>query len=148
MDLERSEWAAVNIIGVDRRLVVTAVALLSLACSDRADQPTSATVVVEASASAAQPLILTVSTSFDVLSTGEFVYNNLDSITITGGYTELYALNSEGRFTAKLLNDHGTEESVRLEVLIDEVGKYDRTAVLGQGGFLQYVYRFDFIVGL
>jgi hypothetical protein len=93
-----------------------------------------------------QPLILLVSTSFDILSTGDFLYNNLDSITITGDYTELYALNPEARFTAKLLNDQGTEESVRLGILIDDVPKYDRTAVLGQGGFLQYVYRFDFVV--
>jgi len=145
-DLDGSEQMAVNILGVDRRVVALAVALLSVGCSDGDNPPTSATVLIEASASVSQPLMLLVSTSFDILSTGDFLYNNLDSITITGDYTELYVLNPEARFTAKLLNDQGTEESVRLGILIDDVPKYDRTAVLGQGGFLQYVYRFDFVV--
>jgi len=146
VDIERRERTAVKILGLDRRLVVMALVFLTLGCANEDSPPTSATVMVTASASTAQPLILIVSTSFDVLSTGEFLYNNVDSITITGDYTELYSLNSEGRFSAKLLNDYGTEESVRLEVLIDDTGKYDRTAVLGQGGFLQYVYRFEFLV--
>ena len=87
--------------------------------------------------------MLTVSSSFDVVTGGEVVYNSLDSITITGNYNEQFALNSERRFTATLLNEHTTEEGVRLSVLIDQGTEYDQTAVLGQGGFLQFVYRFQ-----
>ncbi len=120
---------------------MTAVALLLVGCVD--EPLLTATVIIEASASAEEPLILTVSTSFDVTPSGEVVYSSSDSITITGNYNEQFALNSEARFTAKLLNEHSTEESVRLSVLIDGGTEYDEIVVLGQGGFLQYVYRFS-----
>ena len=147
VNLERSEQIAVNLPGVDRRLLMTAVALLLVGCTNAEGPPVSATVIIEASASAEEPLILTVSTSFDVVTSGEIVYTNLDSITITGNYNEQFALNSEARFTAKLLNEHSTEEPVRLSVLIDGGTEYDEIVVLGQGGFLQYVYRFQALVG-
>ena len=119
-----------------------AVALLTVGCTGGDGPPVTATVIIEASASAAQPLLLTVSTSFDILDTGEFDYNTLDSITITGDHTELYALKSDARIVAKLLNEQGTEESARLSVLLDGRTRYDQTAVLSQDGFMQYVYRF------
>lgn len=122
---------------------MTAVALLLVGCTNAEGPPVSATVIIEASASAEEPLILTVSTSFDVTPSGEVVYSSSDSITITGNYNEQFALNSEARFTTKLLNEYGTEESVRISVLIDGRRLYDEMAVLGQGGFLQYVYRFS-----
>ena len=136
-----------NIPGVDLRLLMVAAALVSAGCTNAQEPPASATVIVEASASLEAPLILSVSTSFDVAIGGEIVYNNLDEITITGNYNEQFALNSEARFTAQLLNEHGTEESVRLSVLIDDGKEYDERVVLGQGGFLQYVYRFQASLG-
>ena len=131
-----------NIHGVERRLVAIAVALLAVGCTDGNDPPLTATVIVEASASAAQPLLLTVSTSFDILDTGEFAYKTLESITITEDYTEVFALNSERRIVTKLLNEQGTEELARLVVLIDGRGRYDQTSVLSQDKFLQYLYTF------
>ncbi len=131
-----------NIHGVERRLVAIAVALLAVGCTEGNDPPLTATVIVEASASAAQPLLLTVSTSFDILDTGEFAYKTLESITITEDYTEVFALNSERRIVTKLLNEQGTEELARLVVLIDGRGRYDQTSVLSQDKFLQYLYTF------
>ncbi len=136
------EQFGVNIPGA-RSLLTAAAALLWVGCTENEDLPVSATVIIEASASVEMPLLLTVSTRFEVPTTGELIYNNIDSITITGNYNDQFALNSEARFTAKLLNEHGTEEGVRLSVLIDAGREYDETVVLGQGGFLQYVYRFQ-----
>ncbi len=112
------------------------------ACSDNQDPPTSATVIVEASPG--QPLLLIVSTRFEVVASGEIVYTNQDTIEVTENYTEKFALNSEARFTAILKNDVESEEEVRLAVFIDEGLEYDERATLGQNGFLQYVYRFQF----
>jgi hypothetical protein len=92
------------------------------ACADEEGAPQAATVIVEADS--AEPLLLIVSTRFEVISSGEVVFQDIDTIPITGNHSE-------------------TLEGARLSVLIDGGLEYDETALLGQGGFLQYVYRFQ-----
>ena len=107
----------------------------------REGAPQAATVIVEADS--AEPLLLIVSTRFEVISSGEVVFQDIDTIPITGNHSETFQLNSAARFTAILKNDYETVEGARLSVLIDGGLEYDETALLGQGGFLQYVYRFQ-----
>ncbi len=124
--------------------LVTVAVLFFSACTEADGPPASATVVVEASASEETPLELTVSTRFDVDAEGVITYRNADTIAITGNYNERFSLNAEARFVAKLLNTHETEAQVRLSVLIDDNRRdYDESIVLGQGGFLAYLYRFQ-----
>lgn len=115
--------------------------MAAASCTESADTPQSATVIIEASAT--DPLLLIVSTRFEVISGGEVVFENIDTIPITGNHNETFQLNSAARFTAILKNDHENVEGARLSVLIDDSLEYDETASLGQGGFLQYVYRFQ-----
>ncbi len=125
---------------IRRFLLLPVLALLAAACTSEENPPETATVIVEANAE--NPLLLIVSTRFEVVNTGDLVYNNIDTIPLTGNYNETYQLNSEARFTAILKNDYETVEGVRLSVLLDDRLEYDEIASLGKGGFLQYVYRF------
>lgn len=124
------------------RLFVVPLAVVAFAaCADEEPRPQAATVIVEASP--ANPLLLIVSTRFEVISGGQIVYTNIDSIPVTGNYTETFQMNSEARFSAILKNDFEDVEIARLSVLLDESVEYDESAQLGQGGFLQYIYRFQ-----
>jgi len=122
--------------------MVAALTALALGCTDEANPPQSATVIVEASAT--QGLLLIVSTRFDVLTGGQVVYTNVDTVRVTGNFTETYALNSEARLSATLLNETEAIEDVRLSVLIDNNVQYDEAATMGMGGFLQFLYRFQY----
>ncbi|MDA0311900.1 MAG: hypothetical protein O2992_07255 [Gemmatimonadetes bacterium] len=131
-----------NTRGVGKRFMVAALTGLALGCTKEADAPQSATVIVEASAT--QGLLLIVSTRFEVPTGGQVAYANVDTVQVTGNYTETYALNSEARFSAILLNETEAIEVVRLSVLIDNNVQYDEAATMGMGGFLQFLYRFQF----
>jgi hypothetical protein len=131
----------VNIRAWGRRLWVLPFLVAVAACTDEEGAPQAATVIVEADS--AEPLLLIVSTRFEVISSGEVVFQDIDTIPITGNHSETFQLNSAARFTAILKNDYETVEGARLSVLIDGGLEYDETALLGQGGFLQYVYRFQ-----
>lgn len=116
------------------------------ACAENEDAPTTATVIVESGASTQLQLI--VSTRFEVPSSGQLVFVNADTILVSGNYNEVYSLNEEARFTARLAYVGDGEESARMAVLIDDRREYDQNAVMAPGGFLQYVYRFQQDVGI
>jgi len=137
---------------VNRPRLVRLVAALGIvggalsACTQNEDPPETATVVVEAGATTQLQLI--VSTRFSVPTSGELVLVNADTILVAGNYNEVFSLNEEARFTARLAYLGDGEESARLAVLIDDRREYDQDAVMAPGGFLQYVYRFQQDVGI
>jgi hypothetical protein len=122
------------------RLAAFALVALAAACTSDATPPTSATVIVEADTP--EPIFLIVASRFEVLGNGELALTNGDTIEITGNYNDKFQLNSEARFTAKLINEGELPADVRLSVLIDGSVQFDDRATILNGGFLQYVYRF------
>ena len=123
------------------------VPFMAWSCAHGPEPPTTATVEVEAAGD--QALTLIVASRFTVTSSGDVYYGNGDTLSVTDGYAERFQLNAEGRFVATLANDSRDAEEVRLSVSIDGRPTYTQGAILADGGFLQFVYRFtDFqIIG-
>ena len=118
------------------------LAALATACTDPQAMPTAATVIVEANPT--EPLALIASADFSVADDGTTLLNSADTIEITGNYNREFRMDDPARFTAILRNDSEEEDaSARLSVLIDGRNEYDEIAILGTGGFLQFVYRFN-----
>lgn len=127
------------------RLPILGVVLVLLAggaCTEPETPPTRATVIVEANPQ--EPLLLIASSSFEVGGDGTTAFGQADTITISGNFNREFAMQDPPRFTAILRNDSEEEDkSARLSVLIDGRKEYDELAVLGTGGFLQFVYRYN-----
>jgi hypothetical protein len=128
--------------------VVAAVVALG-ACSDPTRRASFARVVVEAEAAEGEPLRLVVSTNFDmILNIGDGsstpYLNDTDSVSVTAGYEETYALDrTDPRFFVKLHNVETNDEAVRLAVFLDEEAVYDVSATIASGAYLQYTYHFN-----
>ena len=130
--------------------LLASLALLSAtACESitRSDPPTQARVVAEVTTDV--PLELIVSTSFEVILdelTGNLNpgFRNADTVRLTADYDETYALNPEdSKFFVHLGNDQDGVSPVRLRVFLDGEQEYDASANLGNGGFLEYLFRFN-----
>lgn len=123
-------------------LLAAALASSAVACDDAVETPTRATVIVEAAPR--EPLVLIASSDFQVGDGGTTTFYQADTVSITGNFNREFSMQEPARFTAILRNDSEDEDkSVRLSVLIDGRNEYDEIAVLGTGGFLQFVYRFN-----
>ena len=123
-------------------LLAAVLLALSSACNDPVGMPTTATVAIEAAPT--DSLVFIASSDFQVQDNGTTIFNQADTVSITGNFTREFPMQDPARFTAILRNDlEDAEESVRLSVLIDGRREYDEIAVLGTGGFLQFVYRFN-----
>ncbi len=120
-----------------RNYAVTLMLIISVSCTV-ADLPKSATVTVEVTAPA--NLALVVSTRFRTVG-NETVFNNADTIQVTGDYTQAYALNEEARISATLINNGELPEVVRLAVSVDGKVKFDAPWILGAGESLPFIYR-------
>lgn len=130
--------------------LLASLALLSAtACESitRSDPPTRARVVAEVTTEV--PLELIVSTSFEVI-LDELTGNlnpglrNADTVRLTADYDETYALNPEdSKLFVHLGNDQDGQSPVRLRVFLDGEQEYDASATLGNGGFLEYLFRFN-----
>lgn len=112
------------------------------------DGPRTARVVADITA--ASPVELVVSTDFVILLdelTGnqdpEFI--SADTVYLTAGFDETYSLDpNDARLFVRLSNStEGLVAPVRLRVLLDGTTEYDASANLGNGGFLEYLYRFN-----
>lgn len=113
----------------------------------RADAPTLARVVAEVDA--AEPLQLIISTRFSVVldaQTGNVdpAFLSADTLYITGDYEEALSLDpNDSRIFVHLGNETESVAPVRLRVFLDGEVDYDASANLGNGGFLEYLYRFN-----
>jgi len=120
-----------------RNYTVSLVLLISGGCTVT-DLPERATVTVEATAPA--NLALVVSTRFRTVG-NETVFNNADTIQVTGDYTQDFALNEEARISVVLINDGEIPEIVRMAVSVDGKVKFDQSGTLGAGKSLPFTYR-------
>lgn len=123
--------------------------LASAACDSlsRSDPPTSARVVAEVDTDV--PLELIISTDFEVILdelTGNVNpgFRSADTLRITADYDETFTLDPEdSRLFVHLGNDQDAASPVRLRVFLDGDQDYDASATLGNGGFLEYLFRFN-----
>ncbi|MCH2464770.1 MAG: hypothetical protein MK237_02575 [Gemmatimonadetes bacterium] len=127
----------VNRARIIRNYTVSLMLLISGGCTV-ADLPERATVTVEATAP--ENLALVVSTRFRTVG-NETVFNNADTIQVTGDYTQDFALNEEARISVVLINDGEIPEIVRMAVSVDGKVKFDQSGTLGAGESLPFTYR-------
>ncbi|MFQ5538398.1 MAG: hypothetical protein ACE5GJ_13215 [Gemmatimonadota bacterium] len=119
------------------------------ACSGITRDSDASTARVLAEASPTRPLELIVSTDFIVVLdelTGEKNpdYITSDTVMLTGDVDRTYDLkDGDARLFVRLANYEDTVEPVRLRIFLDGQKEYDVSANLGQGGFLEYLYRFN-----
>ncbi|MCK5923980.1 MAG: hypothetical protein KAG66_23800 [Methylococcales bacterium] len=83
---------------------------------------------------------MVVSTRFRTVG-NETVFNNADTIQVTGDYTQDFALNEEARISVVLINDGEIPEIVRLAVSVDGKVKLDQPWILGAGESLPFIYQ-------
>lgn len=131
---------------------LTAAGLLSVALgacdsltSDEA--PIRARVVAEVDTDV--PLEFVISSDFDVVLdplTGNVdpAFNEVDSLTITEDYETTVTFDpTDPKLFVHLGNVMDGVSPVRLRVFLDGQVEYDAQANLGNGGFLEYLYRYN-----
>lgn len=111
------------------------------------DAPIEARIVAEVDTEV--PLELVISSDFDVVLdplTGNVdpAFDRVDSLAITEDYDAVVTFDPEDpKLFVHLGNVMDAVSPVRLRIFLDGEVEYDASANLGNGGFLEYLYRYN-----